>query len=336
MSRVNRELLLAKLESVQPGLSTREVVEQSSCFVFKGGEVMTYNEEIACRQKVEVKLEGAVQAQQLLTLLRKMPEDEISLEISSGELLVTGKNRTAGILMDVDVTLPIDQVERAKKWDKLHEDFTDAVSIVQQCAGKDQNEFWNTCVHITPKFIEAWDNYHLTRYKLKAGVSGPMLVRATTIANIVPLGVNEISETSEWLHFRNSSGLIVSCRRYPDDDYKDLSSLINVSGTPTAFPKGLADAAEKAAIFSTENADDNLVTVELRKGKLRLKGQGVSGWYTEVKRVKYDGKPMTFMIGPQLLIELTKRHHECEVTEESLKVAGSKFVYISCHQQIKE
>jgi DNA polymerase III sliding clamp (beta) subunit (PCNA family) len=340
VARINREILLSKLESVLPGLSTREVVDQSSCFVFKNGEVVTFNDEITCRQKVDTKLECAVQATPFLSLLRKLPEDEIDLEVSKGELIVNGKNRKAGILMDADVTLTKVIEERCgkrpKNWESLHEDFNDAVSIVQQCAGKDQNEFWSTCVHLAPKYMEAYDNYHLTRYKLKTGVSTHRLVRATSIAHISSMGMMKIAESDEWLHFQNPSELVFSCRHHPADDYPNITSLIDVSGTRTVFPKGLADAAERALIFSNENVDDNLVTVELRTGKLRLRGQGVSGWFTEVKRIKYNGKPISFLISPALLIELTKRHNECEVTKESLKVDGNKFVYISCLQQLDE
>ena len=59
---INRELFLEQLESVQPGLSTREIIEQSSCYVFRGGEVITFNDEIACSQKCDIGIEGAVRS----------------------------------------------------------------------------------------------------------------------------------------------------------------------------------------------------------------------------------------------------------------------------------
>ena len=56
MTTVNREAFLHQLESVQAGLSSKEMIEQSSCFAFIKGKVVTYNDEISCRQKCEVPL----------------------------------------------------------------------------------------------------------------------------------------------------------------------------------------------------------------------------------------------------------------------------------------
>ena len=57
--KIDREEFLKQLESVLPGYSTKEVIEQSSCFVFKKGRVYTYNDEIACSQTTSLKLEDS-------------------------------------------------------------------------------------------------------------------------------------------------------------------------------------------------------------------------------------------------------------------------------------
>jgi hypothetical protein len=69
MSQVNREVLLQQLESVQAGLSSREIIEQSSCFVFKDGNVVTFNDEVSCSRPCELgSFTGAVQAAPLLSI----------------------------------------------------------------------------------------------------------------------------------------------------------------------------------------------------------------------------------------------------------------------------
>ena len=47
--KIQREELIRKLESVQPGLAVRETIEQSSTFVFYHGDVHTLNDEVYCR-----------------------------------------------------------------------------------------------------------------------------------------------------------------------------------------------------------------------------------------------------------------------------------------------
>lgn len=330
-NRYNRNELLQTLETVQPGLSPRDIVEQSSCFVLSGGYVMTYNDEIACRLKgpFPKDIKGAVQAAPLLSLLRKMKEDELEVEVQPDEFIIVGKKRRGGIRMDAEVTLPIDKVEKPGDWKPLPEEFTDAVDMVQQCAGKDESQFVMTCVHFHPKWLESCDNFQLTRYKIKTGIEKSFLVRRDSVKHVTSLDMTEFSETEAWVHFRNPAGLTLSCRRWVEE-YPDLNPILKFTGSPATLPKGLGDAADKAEIFSSENADNNQVQVELRPGKLRIKGVGVSGWYSEVKKLKYDGDPLEFQIAPKLLIDITNRHNDCEISPERLKVDGGKWTYVTC------
>jgi len=332
-ARVQREEFLQKLLAVQPGLSAKEVIEQSSCFVFQNGQVMTYNDEVACVAKsgMDGKFEGAVRAQPLLALLEKMVEDELELQTTASELLVTGKRKRAGIAMEKEILLSIGTVEKPKGWKDLPGDFCEAIGIVQECAGKDDTRFNLTCIHIHPKWVEACDNIQVTRYRLKTGVEQKSLIRRDSIKQVVNYGMTSFSETPSWVHFRNGSGLTLSCRRYLED-FPDLdeAGLFNVKGKKLTLPKGLAEAADKAGVFSATNADDDVVSIELRPGGLRIKGAGALGWYQEVKKLVYSGPAMTFLISPKLLAELIKHHSDCEVTPERLKVDGGKFVYVTC------
>jgi len=326
--RINREELLKQLESVMPGLSTRENIEQSSCFVFKNKTVATYNDEIACTQSCCLPITGAVQALPFVSILRKLQEDELMIESSEEELLIKGKRKRAGIRMETNILLPIDSIERSKKWKDLPDDFADAISIVQHCTSKDDTRFSLTCVHLHPKWAEACDDYQAARYRMKIDMSEPTLVRKESIKYIISLDMTEFNETKSWIHFRNSSGLILSCRRWAEP-FPKISGLLKVEGTPTTFPKGLIEAAEKAEIFSGENAEDNQVTINLQPNKLRITGRGVSGYYQEIKKIKYKGQPLSFRITPKLLIDLIRRHNSCEITPTRLKVTTGKYSYVT-------
>ncbi len=326
--RINREKLLSQLESIMPGISTREIIEQSSCFVFKNKTVMTYNDEIACTQKSCLPVEGAIQAMPLVSILRKLKEDELEITTSKEELLIKGKRKKAGIRMDAEILLPIDSVEKPKGWKDLPDDFADAISIVQHCSGRDATKFSLTCVHLTPKWVEACDGYQAARYRIKMDMEKPTLVRKESIKYIVELDMSKFNETKNWIHFKNSSGLILSCRRWVED-FPKLSKLLKVEGTPTKFPKGLVEAVEKAEIFAAENAEDNQVTIELRPNKLRITGRGASGYYQEVKDIKYKGPSLSFRIATELFADLIRHHNSCEVTSDRLKVDTGKYSYVT-------
>jgi DNA polymerase III sliding clamp (beta) subunit (PCNA family) len=331
--KLDREEFLHKLEEVQPGLTVgKEIVEQSGCFIFRNGYILTFNEEIACKTKSGLPKEakGAVPHKKFTEILRALPDKSISVEIKKKEVVIRGKNKIAGLPLEREILIPIDIVDKPTEWKKLHEDFTDAVAIVQECATKDQTAFTLTCVHIHPKWIEAFDNSQMARYTLQTGVSSPFLVKKESIRFVPSYDFAYIAETGNWLHFKTNSGTVMSLRRYISEasDYSDLTKFIQLRGTPTVFPAQLGQVAERANIASSVNEDHNLVLVEIRSGKIRITGRSDALWYQEVKRLKYDGKQMQFRVAPKLLVEITKRGCEAEISKKrSLRVNGGKFVY---------
>lgn len=329
--RYEREDLLRKLEAVSPGIAVKEAVEQSSCFVFRGGRVVTFNDEIACSIECDLGFEGAVAAKPLLDLLSKMSETVIDIGVEEGatELLVKGKRRRAGITMEAEIALPVDTVEPPKKWRELGHDFADAIGVVQQCASKDTNNFHLTCIHITPECVEACDNFQIVRYPVETGLKANCLVKKDSIKHVTGLGMTEVSETTTWIHYRNPSGLMLSVRREVMD-FEEIDHILEMDGTPTTLPGGLAEAVEKAEIFSGENAENNVVEVALKAGKLRIRGTGASGYYEEVKDVKWDGDPIRFNIAPKLLVAITAKTNDCAIAPGRLKIDSGKFIYVTC------
>lgn len=327
---LNREDVLAALESVVPGLDKKANLPQSDCFVFQNGRVTTYNEEIAASTACTVSLVGAVKAEPLAQLLRKLTDDQVRIEEKDGQCHVsTQTKKRSGIHMEADVELPIDSIEHPADdaWKPLPEDFGDAVGIVQNCAGKDESHFVLTCIHLSPTHMEACDNLQVTRYPINIGLTESKLVRRDSLKHVGQLGVTEIAETENWLHFRNSTGLVISCRQYAED-FPSMDEILAAEGTKTVLPGGIAEACDKAGVFTS--GADSQVQVTLRENKLRLRGEGDAGWYEEQAAVKYTGPELVFVIDPKLLVELVKRTTECQISEGRLAIDGGSFKYVAC------
>lgn len=334
---INRSEFLRQLETVRAGLSVKESFLQSSCFVFKNGKVMTFNNEVACRAptSLDSSIYGAVKAQPVLSILEKLPEDTIEIAVDNGQFLIYGERRNvAKIRMEDEVRLEINTVEKpVDEWLPLPEDFADAIAMVQECAKvHDEHKFVLMCVHIHPKWIEANDNAQLARYLIKTGVRQPTLVKREAIRHVSFLGMTEITETPSWLHFRNPSGTIMSCRRYIEN-FPDLAGKpgkgLNAKGEPAVLPKGLIEACSIADTFSKENIDNNRILIRLRPGEMQVKGESASGSYMEPKKLKYNGPSISFLISPKLLTELIKKHIECEIAPDALKVTAGKLTYVA-------
>lgn len=327
---VNREKLLAAFEAVSPGLSARELIEQSSCFVFQNGKLATFNDEIACSIESPIKdVVGAVVAKPLVELLSKLSEEELDITVSEGKFKVKGKGRRAEVVMDTEVSLPVGSVETPTTWVKLEADFLEGLSIVQAVAATTKDANFNlTCIHIHPDWLEACDNFQAARYPVKTGVGKSCLVRQTAVKNVPSLGMVEMAEGDSWLHFRNAAGLVMSCRRW-QEAYEDLGPIFDCDGSPATLPGGLAEAVDKAKIFSSENTENDQVFVKMKDGKLLIRGEGSSGKFEEQKSVKFDGD-ISFLIAPKLLVEITKRTNDCIVGQGRLKIETGRFSYVSC------
>src|SRR5436190_1133824 len=136
MAIVNRSTLLRTLEQINAGLSSKELLEQSNCVVFKGGHSITFNDLIAIRAPsgLPENFTGAVPANALVRLLQKIPDKELEIEGQENELYVKGKGRWAKLRLEKEILLPIKHIDTPKEWHKLDEEFAQAINTVQSCA----------------------------------------------------------------------------------------------------------------------------------------------------------------------------------------------------------
>ena len=338
MLKINREELLRSLEGVEPGLSKKAIVEQSDCFVFSNGRVASFNDEIYCTGSCPLNgdVAGAVPAPKFLEILRKLDQEELEVETAPGVLNFIGKGREKfTVRLEQEVSLPVGEVEKPKAWKPLHPDFGEAVYAVGQCASRDMSTFQLTCVNLHPNWVEAMDDMQLARWKLKTGLSKPVLVRQSSVRHLKQLGMTEFSEGEGWLHFRvRKGGLRLSCRHYADE-FPDLAEILGklTDGETAGLPKSLAEAADRAAVFSSENPDANLIRVILSSssgGRVRVKGEGLSGQYTRPLKAKYGGPTVEFFMPPQILGEICKNHSEIMVGKGRVWAVAGKLVYLAC------
>lgn len=336
--KVEKAEFLGKLQSVSSGLMPKGIIEQGNTFVFKDGNIYTYNDEVSCLvpSGLEPSILGAVMAGPLLALLGALEEEELDVEFEKTRMLVTGKNRRANYKLQQSILLPLSNVDKPKEWKKLPEGFSEGLALVQECAGTNRKEFGLMCIHITDKWMEACDRFQMARYLCKLPVEEGLLVPKNSIKGIVQLGMTSFSVTDSWVHFRNPTKLQIACRKYADD-YKDMSAYFNKEkGKQIVFPKGLVEASSRAEIFSKEDADDNKIQVEIRPDKIKIKGMGISGEYYEIKKLQYQGPNRMFRISPKILVTIVDRHTECTITDREVRADVDKFSYIAALGKVKE
>ncbi|MHC1623166.1 MAG: hypothetical protein ACXQTR_01080 [Candidatus Methanospirareceae archaeon] len=324
--KIDRELLLKTLCEVSPGLSKGGVIEQSDSFTFRDGKVTTFNDEVFCSAKFDLGIEGTVFAKPLVDLLRKMSEKEVDISEDSGHFLVKGKRRKAGILMEEPLSLF--EMEEPGEWKKLPDRFAEAVSIVGQCAGKDESKFLLTCIHVTADRLEASDNFQAIKFPVDTGLDRDMLIRRDVAKHLMGMRATEWGESENWLIFRRGE-MVMGVRRWLDD-YPDLSRLWEGTGVKVTLPTAIADAVDRAEIFSAEKGEDqDDVSISLSKERMELSGEGMSGWYRELLQSDYDGEPFSFSISPGLLLHVADKSSKCELLDGMVKVSGDPWTYVA-------
>lgn len=327
--RINRAEFLKTLRCVEPGLSTRDFIQQSSSFVFDSGWCATYNAELCCRIKSGLPddITGAVRAKPLLAALDNITDDDVAVAVSGEEFRLTANRKRVGVRMEAEILLPTDQVDLPSAWTDLHEDFGKAVEHAAAAAGTNTEEFKTVCVHVHPDWLEASDRNQVARYMLPTGVDRSCLVRAVSLAHVPRYGFTRMGVTDNWLHFRNKF-MVFSVIRHLED-FPDLTPFVESRGTPTILPRGGVEGSKIGAIFSEGDAVTNKVAVSLTPGRMLVRGEGAYGWGEADLETTYKGPPLNFRISPTLLERIITQHTECEVSPGRLIVRDRDWVYFS-------
>lgn len=330
---VNRQILLQRLLSVMPGVTSREESPQSTCFGFLDSEIVTFNEECCCSIPAPHGwgVEGAVQAAPLIGILGKLVADEVDIEFRNDRLQVKAAKggEKAGIRMEQDVLMPYDAVEAPKSWHPLAAGFCDAIGIVQDSADKSHQAFLCRCVHLMPDYIEASDNSQICRYPIDSGIRHEALIKVEAIKHITQLGMTEFAETRGWLHFRNKIDLRVSCRRHMEP-WQDIYGCIKFGGTPFRWPGGIDETLGKAEIFIKNSEEEPRVKIQIKQGWMQVVGEGPLGDYRKKYPVDWDGPKTSFRITPAMLLEVVKKDANCLINDDFLIIQNPKYTFACC------
>lgn len=328
MKSISRESLLEAITAVAPGLSDREVVEQSSCIVFTDGQIITFNDELTSSIPCDLGFEGAIQGRTLMEILPKLPDEELNVGLEDGRLAMSGANnkRLCSFRLEKKIMMPIGSREKAKSWQKLPKGFADAVGLVRHCATSNETAVQITCLHLTAKHMEASDNWQAMRVKIALPFED-VLIRRDALDQIIVLNPIEVGESENWIHFRNKAGATVGCRRILAK-YPDISAFFSCKGgAPLRLPKLLGQAADRASVFSQDALKDNIVKVTIEPGQFTVRGRGAHGSYRERQKPKemkdYDGQKVEFLIHPQLLSAIVTQYKKVQINGTVILTTGT-------------
>lgn len=333
--KVNRTELLEALKKVQPGLATKEIIEQSQSFVFSEGDIITYNDEImvSCPCELADKITGAVRAEELFAFLSKIKNDTLDIVIKDSELRVSSKRAKAGIPFSADIELPFDELQLPKDdaWTKLPETFAEGIWKCSTTASRDMTKPVLTCIHLNGNRIESSDDYRITSFELggkRKVFPKPVLLPAKSARELARYVPTEYGLTKGWVHFTNEDGVIFSSRVF-EDEYPNVNEFLDVSGDAVNVPDGIETVLERVGIFSkAEIAEDESIEVAIGNSAMTISGEGDHGWFVEDVPIKRKGDVIRFRINPSFFKDLVDLHPKITVGEDRIRIETENVVHV--------
>lgn len=332
--KIERKKLIDILTKVQPGLASKEIIEQSHSFVFTHGRVCTYNDEIAVSTPIELEgIKGAVKAEEFYKLLNKSKAKEIELLTHKGELRLRTKRSKAGIRMESKISLPIDEITKPKKWIKLPKRFVDAIAFALFSVSTDVTKQILMCLHIEGRYVTACDNFRLLRYDMgkKAEKRFPkaILIPSGAATELVGYKPVEYARSRGWLHFRMEDGTVFSCRTY-SQKYPDVSKLFKLKKLATIeMPKNMKSMLDRAGVFTKAQFEqDEQVRITIADNTLVVYAKGDAGWFKEERKIKYEGEEVKFKVNPIFLMKSLDLLTRVVIGNKRLKLEADNFVHL--------
>lgn len=311
--------VLKKLDSLSAGVARTELLEQSGSFVFTDNHIYAFNDEILASTSVSEDLEGAIEALPLLSMLRKIKDDEIKIWQEGDELRIKGKRFESGIKFESDIKLPINDIKIPEKFKNVQYNFSELCKLACLTASKSLSDPLLTFVHFNGNKIESCDNDRITICELESDLKFKALVSAKSLLQVIKEPVVGIALDEQWLHFKTKSDVVFSLRTNPEI-YVDVQSFVpKKKGTEITLPEEIINIISRADVFSKDTVSlEKTVEISIKEGKLLISAQNDSGWFKERCKTKYSGPDISFSINSEFLRDILKLSNSIEVVKNLL------------------
>jgi DNA polymerase III sliding clamp (beta) subunit (PCNA family) len=329
--------LQVALEIVKPGLSGNEVIEQSTSFAFIKGRVTTYNDEISVSHPVPgLSITGAVKAEELYQFLRKIKAEDLELEVRDNEIQLTSGKAKAGLLLQQEIKLPLDEIGEHGDWEDLPSNFLKGLKFaIPSCSTMSSRPIL-TCVHVNDGgYIEASDSYRISRLTLKENMPvKTFLLPSSSARTVLSLNPVQIAEGNGWIHFKTESGTVLSCRIF-EDKFPDITPFSKVTGDQITLKENITDILDRAMVFAKrDDSKTETINLSFSKGVLTVSSQSDAGWFQETQRIKFM-ETLSFSINPAFLKDILKETQEFTFSKAALRFEGEDWFFVVALQMTK-
>ena len=291
---VKRTELLEALNIVGMAVNSKETAAQASFFMFTGSRIVGDNEILHISYPFKTGVVGAVKAEELISVLSKMIEPSLDMEVEDDKLIFkVGKSKTGLVLQPLlrenAAYLELSREEEGTPLFALDTEIQLSLEAAAPCCSANLSNRALSAIKISDTGMVACDNFQAIQIQsdidLMAG--NHVLLPASVVKPLLAIGFSDLKllddfrvealnpETGVWMLF----DLIDS----EEIEYPEIAEIFNDGGSDITFPEGFLSAVKKAEIFAKNSlkSEEVYVTISIKDGTMSVRGEGTNGFYEE-------------------------------------------------------
>ncbi len=317
--QVSKSDFLALLDLLDTGSVSKDTGPIGyDTYVFRSKSIMAGNGHYYVQVPFVSNVEGAVKASELKSIVKKFPDEEISLSSDGKKLMLICKGTTLKMnFLSEDVSkftqiLDIDTYDRTS-FVSVGEDFINGLTNCIRTVARDENLGVLGGVCIASNSMVSTDNYCISKYTGKFPLKKPQILPAETailIAKFSDLdGVNCIDN---WIHFTTEKGVVASSilmkGDFPVKETDQYFADFGKSSKHYEFPEDVLQSLELVKVLSTKEEGIKPEIVSVKKVGDELVYEGSRDCGTVVHRTPVTTNfpdDFEFRVGVPLINVLT-------------------------------
>lgn len=326
--KVNRTEFIKALKAVQPGVSKKDLIEQSDNLIFKDGFVMSFNDEVAVYHPMELGITGAVKADELMKILGRIKSEEINVEIKDSEFVISTKSSMSGISFSPEIKVPFDEFAPPEKMMKVNDGFMTGLTACASVACHDYTEPLLRYICIKGGVMYASDSYRAIRHS--SGIKSKELfyVQSSIVSGLESFRPVAMAKKDSWLYFKNSEGALFCTRTIEEESFPVTDEMFTKTGKVVPLPEEISEAVESAEVFTSQRKEEASVSVRIKDGTMILKGEGEYGWFKQKFKIE-SKEQMSFEVSPEVLREAVRMGNSLMLCQDSVIIATESFIYVA-------
>jgi hypothetical protein len=317
---LQKTALLDTMKHCLPGVEkSNSLIEGADTFVFGHGAIHSYNDGISVSASFDSgDLTGAVKSMDFYKLISKVPAEQIEITPADGEWLLKTDSMEAHIkLVQSKISEYISELQiNDLEWSTLPEDFFEGVRLCKIGC----NHSIQRGIYANGTDLISTDTIRINHFKMSAEMPVFWLDDPAVTELMKLTDIKEYSIQPSWVHFKNESGVIFSCKRKADSQYpfQQLMSHVTNHGKQESdpvykFPPNINEVIDRVSVLAGTIRDALAVQMRISKEAITIESSKDSGSIKEIVPFSEPieqleaGQVINMWVEPSFLMEASKK-----------------------------